>query len=198
MTDLTLRSLLGLPTTPAPLSASALILIDCQNTYRDGPLKLEGIERALAHCAELLERARDAKAPVIHIQHDTGPGTPFDVQAFSGAIADVVAPRAGETVITKTFPSSFEKTTLDAELKRLGATDLVFVGFMTHMCVNSTARAAFNLGYRSTVVADATATRALPSPLGGDVPAKAVHEGALAEMADVFSIVVPSGTALRA
>ena len=33
-------------------------------------------------------------------------------------IADAVAPRQGETVITKTYPSSFEKTNLDAELQR--------------------------------------------------------------------------------
>jgi nicotinamidase-related amidase len=63
---------------------------------------------------------------------------------------------------------------------------------MTHVCVNSTARAAFNHGYRPTVVAGATATRALPNPLGGTLPADAVHNGALAALADIFAIVVPS------
>jgi len=194
MTDArpTLRSLLALPDTPAPLSKSALIMIDCQNTYREGIMQLEGVETALKECAALLQRARDAGTPVIHIRHDAGPGSPYDVHAEIGAITDLVAPRDGEAVITKSYPSSFEKTSLDADLKRLGVTDLVLAGFMTHVCVNSTARAAFNHGYRPTVVASATATRALPNPLGGTLPAEAVHNGALAALSDIFAIVVPS------
>src|SRR5262249_34323607 len=116
----------------------------------------------------------------------------YDVRERIGAIADVVAPKPGETVITKAYPSSFEQTTLDAELKKLGITDLVVAGFMTHVCVNSTTRAAFNHGYRTTVVGNATATRALPDPLGGALSAEAVHHGALAALADIFAIVVPS------
>lgn len=194
----TLRSLLGLPAAPAPLKQSALILIDCQTTYREGIMQLEGVEPALQVCARLLDRARKEGAPVIHVRHDAGPGSPYDVTARIGAIADEVAPRAGEIVITKSLPSSFEKTDLDADLKRLGVTDLVLAGFMTHICVNSTARAAFNLGYRPTVVASATATRSLPNPLGGDLPASVVHNGALAALADIFAIVVPSDDSVPA
>ena len=189
----TLRSLLALPDTPAPLSLSALVLIDCQNTYREGIMQLEGVEPALAECAKLLKRARDAGAPVIHIQHDAGPGTPYDVNAPIGSIADVVAPAAGEKIITKAYPSSFEKTDLDAELKRLGVNNLVLAGFMTHVCVNSTARAAFNHGYTATVVGNATATRALAAPDGGVVPAAELHNSALTALTDIFAIVVPSG-----
>ncbi|MBL8846580.1 MAG: cysteine hydrolase [Hyphomicrobium zavarzinii] len=194
MTDTrpTLRSLLALPDTPAPLSQSALVLIDCQNTYREGIMQLEGVEPALAQCAKLLKRARDSGAPVIHIQHDAGPGSPYDVRTHIGSIADVVAPAAGEKVITKAFPSSFEQTDLDAELKRLGVTDLVLAGFMTHVCVNSTARAAFNHGYRTTVVGNATATRSLKNPVGGDLSAEELHNGALTALSDIFAIVVPS------
>ena len=189
----TLRSLLALPDTPAPLSKSALVLIDCQNTYREGIMQLEGVEPALKECAALLKRARDAGAPVIHIQHDAGPGSPYDVRAPIGTISDVVAPAAGETVITKSYPSSFEQTDLDAELKRLGVTDLVLAGFMTHVCVNSTARAAFNHGYRATVVGNATATRSLANPVGGTLSAAELHNGALTALSDIFAIVVPSG-----
>lgn len=194
----TLRSLMALPETPAPLSKSALVLIDCQNTYREGIMQLDGIEPALAECAKLLQRARDAGARVIHIRHDAGPGTPYDVQARIGAISDIVAPAPGETVITKSYPSSFEQTNLDAELKRSNSADLVLVGFMTHMCVNSTARAAFNRGYRPTVVASATATRALANPLGGVLSAEAVHDAALTALADMFAIVLPTADTLPA
>jgi len=191
MSSPTLRSLLALPTEPAPLSKSALVLIDCQNTYREGVMQLEGVEPALEECARLLERARAAGTPVIHIQHDAGTGSPYDVHAPIGQISDPVAPLSGEKVIVKSLPSAFEGTDLDAELKRLGVTDLVLAGFMTHVCVNSTARAAFNHGYRPTVVAAGTATRSIPDPRGGDVPAAVLHAAALASLADIFAIVVP-------
>lgn len=193
-TSPTLRSLLGLPTEPAPLAKSALILIDCQNTYREGVMQLDGVEQALHECSRLLAYARSSGAPVIHIQHDAGAGTPYDVRAPIGQIADPVAPARGEMVITKAYPSSFEKTELDAELKRLGVTDLVLAGFMTHVCVNSTARAAFNLGYRPTVVAAATATRSLPNPTGGDLSASDMQASALTALSDIFAIVVPNAS----
>ncbi len=188
----TLRDITGLGNTPASVGNSALILIDCQNTYREGVMQLEGVEPALVECQALLKRYRDAGRPVIHIQHDAGAGSPYDVRGRIGAIADVVAPNAGEPVVVKTYPSSFEKTNLDDLLKGLGVQDLTLAGFMTHVCVNSTARAAFNHGYRATVVGDATATRSLPNPSGGAVSAKELHEASLAALNDIFAVVVPT------
>jgi nicotinamidase-related amidase len=186
----TLRALSGLADSPKPLRESALILIDCQNTYRQGVLKLEGVEEALAEAQRLLQRARALGVPVIHIAHDAGPGSPYDVRAEIGQIADVVAPQGQEPVIIKNYPSSFEKTDLDTRLKGLGVKNLVLAGFMTHMCVNSTARAAFNHGYGTTVVASATATRALPGPAGRLLPAQVVQEAALAFLGDLAAVVV--------
>ncbi len=186
-----------MPTQPEQLSQSVLILIDCQNTYREGVMQLEGVEPAIQECARLLKRARDTDTPVIHVQHDAGPATPYDVKARIGQISDEVAPRAGEIVITKAYPSSFEKTGLNAELVKLGRSNLVIAGFMTHVCVNSTTRAAFNHGYKPTVVASATATRSLPNPIGGFLSAQQVHDGALTALADMFSIVVPAAEYIR-
>jgi nicotinamidase-related amidase len=185
----TLREITGMGHTPATVSKSALVLIDCQNTYREGIMQLDGVEPALLECQRLLQRYRDAGRPVIHIQHDAGVGSPYDVQGHSGAIADIVAPRAGEPVVVKSYPSSFEKTSLDEILKGLGADELTLAGFMTHMCVNSTARAAFNHGYKPTVVASATATRSLASP-GGVLPASALQDASLAALNDLFAVVV--------
>ena len=58
------------------------------------------------------------------------------------------------------------------------------------MCISATVRAALDRGYRTTVVASATATRDLPDPLGGIVPAGEVHRATLAALADRFAIVV--------
>ena len=187
----TLRELTGMGYTPTTVGNSALILIDCQNTYREGVMQLEGVEPALVECKSLLQRFRDAGRPVIHIQHNAGEGTPYDVTARIGAIADVVAPAEGEPVIVKAYPSSFEKTNLNDLLKGYGVTDLTLAGFMTHVCVNSTARAAFNHGYKPTVVASATATRSLPNPTGGVVEARDLHNASLAALHDIFAVVVP-------
>lgn len=185
---MTLRQITGMPDTPSGLADSALVLIDCQNTYTRGVMELEGIEDALDAAAELLERARSAGAPIVHIMHDAGPGTPYDVTAEIGRIVDRVAPRGEEPVLVKNLPNSFAGTGLDERLRALGAENLILAGFMTHMCVNSTARGAFTLGYRPTVVASATATRTLPAP---GVTARSLQAASLASIADLFGVVVP-------
>jgi len=192
MKDLkTLRDVAGLGQQPAALRQSALVLIDCQNTYREGLMELEGVEAALDEARGLLKRARSLGIPVLHIQHDSGPGSPYDIRAKIGEIADKVRPIDGEPVIVKHFPNAFVQTDLHERLQRLGVTNLVFGGFMTHMCVNSTTRGAFNLRYRPTVVAGATATRSLPAAGGGVVTAQALQEASLASLLDLFAVVVP-------
>lgn len=192
----TLRTLEDLPAAPRPLKDSALVLVDCQNTYTYGVMELDGVQAALDQTATLLDRARSAGIPVIHIQHNGGVGSPYDITAEVGAIVDSVAPRDGEPVVVKQYPNSFVQTDLDERLKAVGATDLVVAGFMTHMCINSTARGAFNLGYAPTVVAAATATRALPGPDGSTVPAAALQSASLAALSDLFAIVVPDAAAV--
>jgi nicotinamidase-related amidase len=196
MANPTLRALSELPLEPVGLSASTLVLIDCQNTYTHGVMELEGVQAALDEVAILLERARSAGIPIIHVQHSDGPGSLYDVEGESGAIVTRVAPRDGEPVVVKQYPNSFVQTAFDDELKAVGAENLVIAGFMTHMCVNSTARGAFNLGYAPTVVAAATATRSLPGPDGESVSAVAMQSASLAGMADLFAVVVAGGAAI--
>lgn len=181
---------------PAPLSQSALIIVDAQNTYRRGVMQLTNVEPTLAECARLLQRARALKIPVFHIQHDAGPGTPYDIRDDIGAIAEPVAPQTGETVIVKNYPNSFVNTDLDAQLKAAGAQNLVVVGFMTHVCINSTSRGAFNLGYNVTVPASATATRSLAAVDGSVVSADTMHTAALTALSDIFAVVVPNTDAI--
>jgi nicotinamidase-related amidase len=191
----TLRELTGMSGEPASLTGSALIMIDLQNTYTQGVMALENVQPAIEEAARLLERARSAGATIVHVQHEAGAGTPYDTNAEIGAIVDAVAPKPGEHRVVKHFPSSFVQTDLEEYLRGAGVTDLVLAGFMTHMCVNSTARSAFNLGFAPTVVASATATRALPSP-DGPVPAASLQSASLAALSDMFAVVVPDGSSV--
>ena len=190
----TLRQLVGLADQPAALADSTLIMIDCQNTYTQGVMELEGVQPALDQAAELLDRARSAGIPVVHIMHDAGEGSPYDVRDEIGQIVERVAPRDGELVIVKAFPNAFIGTDLDQRLTAAPGRDLILAGFMTHMCVSSTARGAFSLGYRPAVVAGATATRALPGPAGEPVSAAALQSASLAGISDLFGIVVPTAS----
>ncbi len=194
MTRPTLRELASLPTHPASLTDSTLVLIDCQKTYTQGVMELDGVAAALDEAEVLLDRARSAGIPIIHVQHSDGPGSLYDVDGESGAIVAQVAPREGEPVVVKQYPNSFVETDLHDRLTALGAGNLVLAGFMTHMCVNSTARGAFNLGYAPTVVAAATATRPLPDLSGAPVPAQAMQSASLAALADLFAVVVPGAS----
>src|SRR6476646_12113815 len=189
----TLRALAGLPTEPVSLAESALILIDCQNTYTRGPMELVGVQAALDQAAELLDRARSAGIPIVHIQHDDGEGSLYDVRGESGAIVERVAPREGEQIVIKNYPNAFVGTDLQERLTG-GPQNLLLAGFMTHMCVNSTARGAFNLGYAPTVVASATATRALPGLGDTTVSAEVMQAASLAAIADLFAVVVPGAS----
>lgn len=184
----TLRALEGMPAVPAPLADSTLVMIDLQNTYTRGVMELDGVQAALDQAVELLDRARSAGTPVIHVMHDGGAGSPYDIHDDIGQIVDRVAPRVGEAVVVKNYPNAFTGTDLDGRLAT--GSNLVLAGFMTHMCVNSTARGAFSLGHHPAVVASTTATRALPGVDGSPVSAAALQAASLAAVADLFGIVV--------
>jgi nicotinamidase-related amidase len=196
MPSQTLRSVSELSDAPAVLADSTVILIDYQNTYTRGVMELDGWDAALDRAADLLSRARAAGATVIHVAHDDGPGSVYDVSADIGAIHERVAPIAGEQVVVKNAPNSFVGTNLGELVDAAGNESLVIAGFMTHMCVNYTAEGAFLRGNAPTVVADACATRSLPSAVG-EVEAAVLHRSALATIGDVYAVVVPSAADLR-
>jgi len=194
----TLRDITGMGYNPAGLKESALIMVDCQNTYRHGIMQLTNVEPAIVEAQKLLQMARDLNVPIIHIQHDAGVGSPYDITAEIGAISHEVAPKNGEAVVVKNYPNSFWHTNLEAQLKALGIENVVLAGFMTHVCINSTARGAFNLGFKPTVVASACATRSLVGPHGKVIEAQTMHDSALAAVRDLFAVVLDDVSSLKA
>ncbi|HEY0234813.1 MAG TPA: cysteine hydrolase family protein [Afipia sp.] len=199
MTAQSLLQIVKAPLHPSPLAKSVLIIIDAQLEYLNGKLPLDGIDSAIVEASKLLKLARNSGVPVFHVVHHGAAGAPlFDETTPQGAIIPLLTPAAGEVVVRKTLPNSFAGTDLDALVKSTGRSELILAGYMTHMCVSATARAALDLKYRTTIVANAAATRDLPDPLGGVIPASVVHRVALSELADRFAIVVKDTAALTA
>lgn len=187
----TLLELAGVRSAPPRLAEASIVVIDAQREYVDGALPLSGVTEALDEIEALLARARALHVPVIHIvHHGTGLFAPDSPGAEIAASAD---PAPGEAVLTKKLPNAFASTDLADRLHALKRGSVILVGFMTHMCVEATARAAIDLGFKAAVVASATATRDLPDPLtGATLPAAEVQRNALAALADRFATVVPS------
>ncbi len=179
----TLMQMAGASSEPPPLAETALVLIDCQREYVDGALPLTGIGPALAETAKVLAAARAAG------------GGAFDPEGPYFTEADEVAALAGESTIEKALPNAFAGTDLQQTLEDLGRKQLLFAGFQTHMCISSTVRVALDLGYASTVVARACATRDLPDGEGGVVAAADLHRASLAALSDRFALVVADSTA---
>jgi len=173
------------------LADSVVVLLDAQDAYLTGPVTLPDARRALAQMALLLERARAAGTPIIHVVHEGKPGGPFDPNRPSSRISEAVRPMDGEAVVTKKLANAFTSEEFRVALARSGRKRIVLAGFTTHMSVSATARSGLDNNVSVTVVADGCATRDLPSPYGGMVPAAAIHEAGLASLADRFAAVVP-------
>lgn len=190
----TLLEFAGVTPVPARLADTVLVVIDAQHEYVDGHLPLAGVDAALDEIGRLLERARAVGTPVIHIvHHGKGGGGVFAPGTRGVEIAAPAAPAPGEPVLTKSLPNAFASTDLADRLHALHRSSLVLAGFMTHMCIEATARGAIDLGLKATVVSAATATRDLRDPLSGlTIPAAEVHRNALAALADRFATIVAS------
>jgi nicotinamidase-related amidase len=173
---------------------TALLIIDIQNDYfPGGAMELAGPDAAAANAAKLLAAFRKKSAPVIHMQHiATRPGATFFRPGTAGAeIHSSVRPLPGETVFKKNFPNSFRETPLLEHLRGAGISNLVIAGMMTHMCVDTTTRAAADLGFACSLAHDACATKALAFN-GVEVPAGNVQASYMAGLNGLFAKVLPT------
>ena len=167
----------------------ALLLIDIQNDYfPGGKMELEGSVEAGIRAGEVLAFFRHKGMPLVHVQHlSARPEAGFFLPGSPGAeIHESVRPLPGETVIQKNFPNSFRGTPLLEHLRKDGVDALAVAGMMTQMCVDATARAAFDFGFKLTVIGDACAARALTFG-GRTVPAADVQAAFLAALSGIYA-----------
>jgi len=170
----------------------ALLLIDIQNDYfPGGAMELVDSAAAGARAEALLQAFRRAGRPIVHIQHlATRAGATFFLPGTPGAeLHTCVSPLPGEPVLRKHFPNAFRETPLHEHLQRQDLTQLVIAGMMTHMCIDTTTRAAFDLGLQCHLAGDACATRDL-SRNGVTVPAAQVQAAFLAALDGTFAKVL--------
>ncbi|GGZ92344.1 cysteine hydrolase family protein [Streptomyces subrutilus] len=165
---------------------TALVVVDLQNDFCAGPVaaaRYPGDPGRLATVAERTARAVDAAraagVEVLHVRflgdpHHQGPSwrrrdallgkRPKCLEGSWGAeFADALAPAPGERVFTKRACfDAFLGDGFETHLAHRAVRHLVFAGLFTDVCVDSTARTAFQKGFHVTVLEDCTAALHLP------------------------------------
>ncbi len=178
---------------------TCLILVDLQNDYfPGGSMELVGIGAAAANARRLLDDFRKRGKPVIHIQHIAAQaGATFFLPDTSGAqINQQVGPRTDETVVVKNFPNSFRDTPLLKILKQQNINEIIISGAMSHMCIDATVRAAFDLGFTCMVADDACATKNLTFK-DKTIYAPEVHAAFMAALSGSYATVRSTKTILE-
>ena len=97
----------------------------------------------------------------------------------------------------KDLPGSFTGTKLEELLRAQGIERVVLAGFMTQMCVDTTARQAAHLGFRVTVLSDATAAMGVKGPEGKTISAEQVHRTHLGSLCGFLADVKPLGAVIN-
>ena len=170
---------------------NALIVVDMQNDYYiGGKNELTGIKEALENMVKLINKAHKAGDEVIFIQHISKKDAPFFVEGSEGAKLHKELPiQSQDSVVVKHYPNSFRETNLHQLLQAKNISNLTICGAMTHMCIDTTVRAAFDLGYKTTLVGNACATKDL-SYKGDTIEAKYVQASFLSALDCTFCEVI--------
>lgn len=176
---------------------TALIIIDMQNcmqTYKPTQRNNPGAEDRIA---ALLQAWRAACRPVVHVRHiSREAASVFAAGQIGAAFQPRFTPLPDEHIVEKNVADAFIQSGLERWLHVRGIRDLVLVGVATNNSVESTARSAGNLGFTTTVVADATYTYAQPDYAGVPRSADDVHLMSLANLHGEYATVRTSADVL--
>lgn len=167
----------------------ALIVIDVQNEYVSGDLRIEypDVHLSLANIGTAMDAAHAAGIPVVVVQHLAPPTSPIFARGSEGAaLHPVVAERPRDHHVEKSIASALTGTDLGPWLKARQIDTLTIVGYMTHNCDASTALQAHHEGWKVELLHDAT----------GSLPyANAVGSASAEEIHRVFTLVLNTGFA---
>lgn len=165
----------------------ALIIIDMQNDYfKNGTMELNGIDEVLSQTNKLIKYAREQEYKIYFVQHFAlKENATFFVPNTQGVKLHKDLDIQNEMIIEKNYPNSFSNTSLKKELDNEHINNLIICGAMTHMCIDTTVRAAFDLGYKCELINDACATKDLIFK-GEIVKADEVQKSYMSALGSVF------------
>jgi len=147
---------------------SVLLVVDVQvDVMKDG----WDAPRVIANIAHAVERARVRGVPVLWVQHENA-DMPYDSPGWQW-VPELV-PAAGEVRLFKKYSSSFEETSLERELDRLGASHIVLAGAQSNWCIRATAYGALDRGYDLTLVEDGHTTDSMTREDGTVIEARGI------------------------
>jgi len=176
-----------------------LLIIDVQKDYfPSGKMQLVGSVEASEKIKNVIKIFRNNLKPIIHIKHiSIKENASFFIPNTVGIeFHENVNPIKNETIIQKHYPNSFRDTNLDKICKEKEIDCLVIVGMMTHMCIDTTIRAAYDLGYKCIVLEDCCATKSLRYR-DRIIESKDVQESFLAAINGTFAQVISSEEYLK-
>lgn len=178
----------------------ALILVDIQNDYfKGGRNELVNPEEAAIQAKKILTFFRQEGWPIYHVRHiSINPSAKFFLPDTAGSeFYKDVCPLAGEEIIIKHKPDSFSGTDLKEKLDENNIARLIICGMMTHMCIDTTVRAAVSHGYTVELIQDACATKDLLWN-GNTLKADQVQDTFMAALDGTFARVLKADTWIHA
>jgi nicotinamidase-related amidase len=167
----------------------ALIVIDVQNEYFTGNMKIEypPVAVSLPNITRAMDAARAADIPVVVVQHDAPEQSPiFAKGSPSWELHQEVAKRSANLHINKTYASVFTGTDLAQWVADNGINTLTIVGYMTHNCDAATIIEAAHKGLSVEFLSDASGSPSYENA-AGKASAEEIHR--------VFSTVFHTGFA---
>lgn len=169
---------------------TALIIIDMQKGMRSSALPSRNNPCAEDNMARLLAAWREARQPLVCVRHVSRSATSVFAPGQSGnEFQERFAPLPHEHVVEKNVPDALINTGLERWLHARGIAQMVIVGVSTNNSVEATARTAGNLGFMTTVVADATFAFEKHDYAGNLRSAEDVHLMALANLQGEYAEV---------
>lgn len=139
-------------------SDNALLIIDMQQGLFRGPVSPSSADAVLANIRLLITNARHAQAPVFFARHIGPDDSPLSENGPLTQLIPELDVQEQDMVFTKRYPSCFRDTVLLRELNQRGIKQLVIAGMKTEFCVDTTCRAAPELGFRTVLISDAHTT----------------------------------------
>ncbi|TWT81011.1 Streptothricin hydrolase [Planctomycetes bacterium CA13] len=171
----------------------ALIVIDVQREYFDGALPVSYPSGHLDKILRVMDQANKAsgKIPVAVVRHhQADPESPiFRLNSDMWQLHAEVEDRPRDLLIDKQLPGTFTGTELDRWLRSLGADTVSIVGYMTHMCCDTTARQAFHRGYKVEFLSDATGTLDVDNEAGSATGAELQNSTLVAQQMFISEVI---------